>query len=369
MAAIAEPTTTTPAPGKFDRPRGSLRFDWLMLVVGLWPLVGALTDANAHINDPKLETFLTPWHALLYSGVLAVGVAIGYVAWRNHQRGYAWTRAVPPGYGLTLVGVGILGVAGIGDLIWHSLFGIERDIPAIVSPTHMLIILGILLVVAGPLRSAYTRPVAEVRGLAQLPMILSVLLTYTMLTLPLQYLHPFSYRWAAFGNVDIFADRPFPAVDSYLSEGLGLASVLVTSAVLMGIVLFVVRRWQLIFGALTLILTVNIAVLGALQRDFSLVPAAFATGLLGDLLILTLRPSPGRANLFRLFAFALPVIFFTSYFVTLFLTSQVVWVIHLWTGSIIVAGAVGWAISYLVVPPREYVETAAQAQRPDSGQM
>jgi len=368
MATIAEPplTTTTTAPGKYDRPRGSLRFDWLMLLVGMWPLVGALTDANAHINDPRLEQFFTPWHALLYSGVLAVGLSIGYVAWRNRERGYAWTRAVPPGYGLTLVGVGVLGVAGIGDLIWHSLYGIERDIPAITSPTHMLIILGILLVVAGPLRSAYTRPAAEVRGLAQLPMILSVLLMYTMITLPLQYLHPFSYRFAQFGDVDLFAGRPFPAVDSYLAEGLGLASILVTTAVLMGIVLFLVRRWQLLFGALTLILTVNIAALGALQRDFSLVPAAFATGLLGDLLILTLRPSPARPNLFRLFAFLLPAILFTAYFVTLFLTSQVVWIIHLWVGSIFAAGWVGWAMSYLVVPPREYVEPISRTNESQS---
>src|SRR5689334_19430043 len=205
MATIAEPATTASAPGKYDRPRGSLRFDWLMLALGFWPLAGALTDANAHINDPQLETFFTPWHALLYSGVLAVGVGIVYVAWRNHQRGYAWTRAVPPGYGLTLVGVGILGVAGIGDLIWHSLYGIERDIPALTSPTHMLIILGILFVVAGPLRAAYARPVDQVRGLAQLPMIVSVMLTYVFLTVPLQYLHPFSYRFAQYGDVDIFA--------------------------------------------------------------------------------------------------------------------------------------------------------------------
>jgi hypothetical protein len=360
MATIAEPAPTASAPGKYDRPRGSLRFDWLMLLVGMWPLAGALTDANAHINDPQLENFFTPWHALLYSGVLAVGLTIGYVAWRNHQRGYAWTRAVPPGYGLTLIGVGILGVAGIGDLIWHELYGIERDIPALTSPTHMLIILGILFVVAGPLRAALARPVAEVRGLAQLPMIVSVMLTYVFLTVPLQYLHPFSYRFAQFGDVDVFADQPYPPASSYLSEGLGLAAILVTSAVLMGIVLFVIRRWQLLFGALTLILTVDIAALGALQRDFLLVPAAFATGLVADLLILTLRPSPARPNLFRLFAFLLPALYFTAYFVTLFLTSQVVWIIHLWVGAIFAAGWVGWAMSYLVVPPREYVEPASQ---------
>jgi hypothetical protein len=365
MATIAEPplTPTASAPGKFDRPRGSLRFDWLMLALGFWPLAGALSDAWAHINIPKLETFFTWQHALLYSGVLAVGVGIGYVAWRNHQRGYAWNRAVPPGYGLTLVGVGILGVAGIGDLIWHSLFGIERDIPALTSPTHMLIILGILFVVAGPLRAALARPVAEVRGLAQTPMIVSVTLTYVFLTVPLQYLHPFSYRFAQFGDVDVFADKPYPPASSFLSEGLGLAAILVTSAVLMGVVLFVVRRWQLLFGTLTLILTVDIAVLGLLQGDFTLVPAAFATGLIADLLILTLRPSPARPNLFRLFAFLLPSILFTAYFVTLFLTSQVVWIIHLWVGSIFAAGWVGWAMSYLVVPPREYVEPASQADK------
>ncbi len=360
MATIAEPAPTASAPGKYDRPRGSLRFDWLMLLVGLWPLAGALTDANAHINDPQLESFFPPWHALLYSGVLAVGLTIGSVAWRNHQRGYGWTRAVPPGYGLTLVGVGVLGVAGIGDLIWHSLYGIERDIPALTSPTHMLIILGILLVVAGPLRAAYARPVDQVRGLAQLPMIVSVMLTYVFLTVPLQYLHPFSYRFAQYGDVDVFANQPYPPASSYLAEGLGLAAILVTSAVLSSLTLFLMRRWQLLFGALTLILTVDIAALGALQRDFSLVPAAFVTGLLADLLILTLRPSPARPNLFRLFAFLLPALYFTTYFVTLFLTNQVVWIIHLWVGSIFAAGWVGWAISYLVVPPREYVEPASK---------
>jgi hypothetical protein len=360
VATIAEPAPTASAPGKYDRPRGSLRFDWLMLLVGLWPLAGALTDANAHINDPQLESFFTPWHALLYSGVLAVGLTIGAVAWRNHQRGYGWTRAVPPGYGLTLVGVGVLGVAGIGDLIWHSLYGIERDIPALTSPTHMLIILGILFVVAGPLRAAYARPVDQVRGLAQLPMIVSVMLTYVFLTVPLQYLHPFSYRFAQYGDVDIFANQPYPPASSFLAEGMGLAAILVTSAVLSSLTLFLMRRWQLLFGALTLMLTVDIAALGALQRDFSLVPAAFVTGLLADLLILTLRPSPARPNLFRLFAFLLPALYFTAYFVTLFLTSQVVWIIHLWVGSILAAGWVGWAISYLVVPPREYVEPSSK---------
>src|SRR5215831_5673600 len=70
--APAAPVTPEPVG---ERPPGSLRFDWLMLLVGIWPVVGAEYDAYTHINTPKLESFFTPAHATLYSGVAAVGLA------------------------------------------------------------------------------------------------------------------------------------------------------------------------------------------------------------------------------------------------------------------------------------------------------
>ncbi len=40
------------------------------------------------------------------------------------------------------------------------------------------------------------------------------------------------------------------------------------------------------------------------------------------------------------------------YFVDLMLTTGIVWTIHLWLGSCIVAGVVGLVLSYLLVPPQ-----------------
>jgi len=58
-----------------------------MLACSFWPLAGALTDTLAHSNIPKLETFFTPWHALLYSGLAAVATCNLLVLRRNHAQG------------------------------------------------------------------------------------------------------------------------------------------------------------------------------------------------------------------------------------------------------------------------------------------
>lgn len=353
ISAQAPATTIPTAQQAAARPPGSLRFDWLMLLVGIWPVIGAEYDAYTHINTPNLESFFTPAHATLYSGVLAVALVAALAMLRNYARGYAWPRAIPAGYGLTVAGVGVLSVAGIGDLIWHTLFGVERDIPAIVSPTHILIVIGILLIVTGPLRSAASRPREQVVGVAQLPLIVSLLFTYTMITIVLQYLNPLTYRWAEVGNRDLFADG-LPSIDPYLSDGLGLAGILITTVILMLIVLPVVGRWQLLPGALTVILTLEAVLLATTQGvtldGYKTAPGVFVAGVLGDLLLFALRPAARGLAALRLFAFGLPVIYFATYFANLAIVSHIAWVTHLWVGSIFAAGVVGLALSLLMTP-------------------
>jgi hypothetical protein len=46
-------------------------FDWVMAGLGSWLIGGLYLDGWAHIHVPALETFFTPWHAVLYSGYLA----------------------------------------------------------------------------------------------------------------------------------------------------------------------------------------------------------------------------------------------------------------------------------------------------------
>src|SRR6266567_8991725 len=47
-------------------------FDWTMAGLSIWWMGGLFIDGWAHSNIPQLETFFTPWHAIFYSGFLAV---------------------------------------------------------------------------------------------------------------------------------------------------------------------------------------------------------------------------------------------------------------------------------------------------------
>src|ERR1700757_2533113 len=73
MATNRQSQTTTPSPAASP---GSIRFDWIMVLVTSWGIGGLFLDGWAHSHVPQLETFFTPWHAVLYSGYLAVAVAL-----------------------------------------------------------------------------------------------------------------------------------------------------------------------------------------------------------------------------------------------------------------------------------------------------
>jgi hypothetical protein len=49
----------------------SVGFDLLAALLCGWLVAGSYVDGWAHRHHPDLETFFTPWHALLYSGFLA----------------------------------------------------------------------------------------------------------------------------------------------------------------------------------------------------------------------------------------------------------------------------------------------------------
>ena len=143
-------------PRRADRVLGSLRFDWLIVALGLWMAGGMHLDAWAH-HSVEVETFFTPWHAVLYSGFLALASMIGGYWVRNLARGYRWESALPVGYGLSLVGVAIFSAGAVGDLVWHGALGIEDNLEALLSPTHLLLGFGGSLIIMGPLRAAWAR--------------------------------------------------------------------------------------------------------------------------------------------------------------------------------------------------------------------
>ena len=168
MTAIAEPNSS---PHTLARARpqaiGGLAFDWLMAALSTIFLGGLYLDGWAHNHGKVDQSFFTPWHAFFYAGFALTALVLLVSAAVNWRRGYTSRAALPAGYGLALLGTAIFAAAGVGDLIWHTLFGIEEDFEALVSPTHLMLGAGLALMVSAPLRaglaSAWGSRLAAVR--------------------------------------------------------------------------------------------------------------------------------------------------------------------------------------------------------------
>jgi hypothetical protein len=353
--------------GHAGRAAGARPFDWIVAGASIWWMVGLFVDGWAHSNLGRLETFFTPWHALLYSGFAATAAALGIgtlvnlraaapgsplvTAVRESLPGRRWLRAVPAGYELSLLGVVVFGVSGVGDLTWHLVFGIERTVDALLSPTHLGLALGLGLALSGPLRAAWRRPDAGGRASwRQLaPAVLSLTFAYSLLTFFTEYASPRVTPWAVLSGVRF----------GQSGLAIGIAGILLQTALLMSFVLLVARRWRLPLGVFTFVLGVNGVLMAAFNPTLglALLPSAVLGGLAADLLYLVLRPAPQRPVRMRAFAFAMPVVLYLVYFANLEIVGPgiygtgITWSIHLWTGSIVIAGTVGWLLSYVMFPP------------------
>jgi hypothetical protein len=342
---------------------GGIGFDRLMTVLLVWLLAGLHLDGWAHINVPGLETFFTPWHAVLYSGFFAVSAALVAVPVLNHRRGATWWNAIPAGYGAALAGVPLFLLGGAGDMTWHILFGVEDDIEALLSPTHLLLALSIMLFITGPIRAAYNRLTVGERQSGWkfvLPLLIALSLLMSLFAFFTQYASPFSTILSG-GTLpqDLFADVA-PEISGELTEivlSLGVVAVLLQTALLMSLVLFAVRFWTLPFGSISVILGLSTLLMTAMQGQSLGIPpmilfgVGLGAGLVSDLLLAYLKPGPKRNLAFRVFAFSVPITLYSLYFATIALTAGVWWTIHVWTGAIVLAGLVGVLVSYLLLPP------------------
>ena len=75
-------------------PPASVRFDWAMGFLALLLIGGVIQDGWAHAHRLVDQTFLTPWHAMLYSMVGLSGIILGTFALRNCLAGYPAARAL-----------------------------------------------------------------------------------------------------------------------------------------------------------------------------------------------------------------------------------------------------------------------------------
>jgi hypothetical protein len=322
------------------RIRATPRFEWTFVALCTWLLGGAYLDAWAHRHLARLETFFTPWHAVLYSGMFAVLAFLAINALRNQARGQSPSQVLPTGYGLSLIGCVLFGIGGVIDMFWHLRFGIEVSLAALVSPPHLLLMLALGLIVTGPLRAAWRRPGAH----APLTAVISASLLLSMFTFFDQFDQPLVNPWAA-------AQASSPATTAYVQQ-LGILGIMVQTALLMGVILYLLSRFTLPFGSLTLLVGLNGAMLGSLEQHFELIPVAVLGGLLADVVVAWLKPGPDRVAALRVASFAGPAAVSSLYLLVIEVTRGIGWPITLWLGSILVSGAIGFLLSCLTVRPQ-----------------
>jgi hypothetical protein len=342
------------------RPTASYRTDLVTTLLGAWFTVGLFLDAWAHNNVPRLETFFTPWHAVFYSGFVATAAWIGWTARGALRLGRAGLQAVPVGYASALVAVVGFAIAGIGDFLWHTGFGIEQNINILFSPTHVGLITAMLVIVTTPLRAAWAdRTLQGAPGLLRLlPAVLSTALATAMVLLFLQY-----------ANVLTFHEIRVVAALSTLDEGLtaGLVtSLAVTNLVLVAPILTIARRWVPPLGMVTLFCLALGGLSAAITgfRNIALIMAFVLAGVGVDLLSLLVRPTADRLVRYRTFAALAPLLTWTVFIATAYVAAPELQsppdavlghpeaVVELYTGAPLVQAMLGLLLAVLLVPSR-----------------
>lgn len=356
---ITQPDTDTAAAyraekGALGRRQSRLGLDYLLATFAGVFIAGLYADGWAH-DQGFVDSFFTPWHAILYSGFALTGVTLGVLFLWSMLRGASWRQALPAGQYVTLLGAALFLLGGGFDLLWHTLFGIEVSVEALLSPSHLLLALAGSLVVTGPLRAALARLATSVtaaptgasvpaRGaswLELLPALLSLLYLLSVFTFFTLYAQPFHNPWASRALTGEFA---------MLGQALAIAGVLVYTAMFVGILLYALRRWTLPFGAVTVILTLNVTLVTVMHGEQRLIPAALAAGIVADVVLLWARGTR-QVLAQRTFAVAVPVSLYLVYFLILRLTTGLTWSVSLWLGAVVLGGVAGYLLSYLQAAP------------------
>jgi hypothetical protein len=318
--------------------------DLTTAILASWMTMGGFVDGYAHRNLDTPETFFTPWHGVLYSGFLAVAGWLTWLVVRNRPHTPSLGAAIPAGYGTSVAGVLVFAGGGLGDMVWHTVFGIEVSIDALLSPTHLMLLVGALLILSGPLRSSWLH--ADAGPGRRLPALLALAMGAGELGFFFQYMDGTSVR--------LMQTVYVPGTEEgYFAVVAGFGSILVTTIILMGSLLLLMRRWALppgaglvLFGVFGLLMEV----LEGFEFPEDLI-APLSAGLAVEVLRPILRPSAAPLSRLRVFVFAVPVVMWSVRFAVFELYSDINWPVAVWTGVIFFSGLTGVGLSLLFSPP------------------
>jgi hypothetical protein len=308
-----------------------------MCFFSTWVVIGLFLDGWAH-NEGKPESFFTPWHGLLYSGFLA-GMAWTAVAERRQRRQGIAVPMDP----LALIGFGAFAVGGVADMIWHQVFGIEQDIAALLSPSHLLLMAAGLLLVTQPIREVLDLERDLPRGERQrwatfAPVVVGVTLAVSVLS--------FFGQFAS--GLRVVGDFVFETGAWEGAQIQGIAGMLLSTLLLVGALVWVTGPWPappagaftVVFGATALLM----AGLNGFEEAALVVPVALG-GAVADVLLARRVPICTVAA-------AVPAAMWTAWLVTYQLVWGLGWSAELSSGTVVLCTLLGFGLALLATTPR-----------------
>jgi hypothetical protein len=381
---IKDLARTAPGAARGARPLATRREDLIGMAIAFWPITALFFDGRNHNNKTGQESFFSLAHIVLYTGMSVFAVYLGLVlakyqarAGARPLRGMVDLKAIPVGYGVSLIGLCLLGIAGPWDLLWHSLYGFEINVEAIVSPPHLALFFGGLLVSSTGIRSMWAKRDLAPDFRTFLPALMSGILFTGILTFITMYT---SALMTNVGPTSAFVDdvkQNFHDVISNqtvgLTEGLrgygdnlfpyhyytvshALAAMVITTLVLLGPTLLMLRRWRVPFPAFT-VMYLAIGLLNYVMTEYRdawlLIPLVIA-GLTVDLLQRALAPGSGRRLTLggiRLVGPVTAAALWFSYYAVMAIHLGIGWKPPTWVGANVLGVMAGFGVAFLVAPP------------------
>jgi hypothetical protein len=155
--------------------------------------------------------------------------------------------------------------------------------------------------------------------------------------------------------------RPQPIYTS-IGKTYSMDAVLITSLVTIAMILMLVRRWRVPFGAITLLLTLYAIALATQSDTYWDIPGVIATGIIADILLAALKDRTREGNAFYTFAFVVSFVLCASYIASVRLHDGALgWPPNMIIGAPFIAGIVGLLVSFCFAPPLAVGATAVQA--------
>ena len=340
--------TTAALRGPITQAASARRAHVITGLLGVLMTLGTHVDGWAHTHlISTQESFLTPWHGILYSGWLA-GAAWIYL--HRHL----------PGYRLGLIGAIGFGIGGIFDLAWHTAFGIEVDMEALISPPHLLLVTMHLLMISTPLRAAWNSELPRRIGWREFTAAALSLISCVALV---SFITPYGSPFNDYLPSVRFSEGTFaPETRFRLAQEGGMLTFFASALIYLAPLIAILKRWRPPFGTATLVM--GVSAVGVMVVDPLLLGApilamsGIAAGLFADILIAELDPGPERRKQLLAFGALVPLPLVALSLLAVEIEWGLGWGLNFVTGSMVIASSIGFGLSLMVSTPERREVTA-----------